>query len=207
MSGHRATPQGDSVHRILAAAERAFAEQGLAGARTDAIASAAGVNKALLYYYFGSKERLYTAVLRSHFEPLREVVRKTLDGKANPKAKLLRYVESYFGFLDSRRNYPLLLQREMVSGGRELEEIVKTYFRPAYRRLVRVMEKGIKRGEFRKVDVHNAVITLIALTVFYFGAAPLLKRVLGRDAYSPKNVARRKASVFDFLEHGLMRRS
>lgn len=203
----KANPDGDSARRILAAAERAFAEQGLAGARTDRIASAAGVNKALLYYYFGSKERLYTAVLQSHFNPLMEVVRKSLDGKARPRAKLLRYMESYFEFLHQRRHYPRLLQREMVSGGRELGDMVQRYFRPAYRRLVRVVEEGIQRREFRKVDVRNAVLTLIAVTVFYFGAAPLLRRVLGRDAYTPKSVARRKAAVFDFIEHGLFRRA
>src|SRR5580658_11231097 len=81
--------------KILAAAERAFARHGLAGARTDAIAAEAGVNKALLYYYFKDKEKLYEAVIEGH---LREFNRRALDVLEAPGPAgvlLLRYVDMH----------------------------------------------------------------------------------------------------------------
>ncbi len=69
---------------ILAAAGRAFARHGLAGARTDAIAAAAGVNHALLYYYFRSKEHLYQAVLEDHFAGFNAQALKVLASPARP---------------------------------------------------------------------------------------------------------------------------
>src|SRR4051812_3781916 len=77
---------------ILAAAETEFARSGLAGARTDAIAAAAGVNKALLYYYFKSKETLYGAVIEDHFKAFNERALPILLGEGSPGSLLLKYV-------------------------------------------------------------------------------------------------------------------
>ena len=66
---------------ILKAAERIYAECGLAGARTEAIAAAAGVNKALLYYYFESKEDLYRAVVGTHLREFHRQAEEVLSAK------------------------------------------------------------------------------------------------------------------------------
>src|ERR1022692_1875258 len=76
---------------ILRAAERIYAESGLAGARTDAIAAAAGVNKALLYYYFKSKEGLYQAIVGSQLEQFQQQAREVLSAKGPAGPILLRY--------------------------------------------------------------------------------------------------------------------
>src|SRR5580698_10625831 len=77
---------------ILAAAGRIFAGSGIAGARTDAIAAAAGVNKALLYYYFKNKESLYEAVVGDHFDEFNRQALAVLTAPGASRAVLLRYV-------------------------------------------------------------------------------------------------------------------
>src|SRR5580704_6661864 len=103
---------------ILSAAGHLFAKSGLAGARTDAIADAAGVNKALLYYYFKSKESMYEAVVEDHF---REFNRQALEILAAPgpaRAVLLRYVGLHFDFISARHQSGALFQQMMMNGGK-----------------------------------------------------------------------------------------
>jgi len=89
--GSRGRPE-ESRAAILQAAVREFSREGVAGARTDAIARAAGVNKALLYYYFKDKETLYGAVLDQVFGGLQESIGAALSSDLPPREKLLAYV-------------------------------------------------------------------------------------------------------------------
>src|SRR5216684_5057337 len=95
--GTRGQPE-ESRAAILKAAVTEFAEHGIAGARTDAIARAAHVNKALLYYYFEDKEELYEAVLDHVFSGLRARVMPVLKSKLPPRQKILEYLGAYFDY-------------------------------------------------------------------------------------------------------------
>lgn len=190
---------------LLAAAERLFADRGLAGARTEEIAAAAGVNKALLHYYFDTKEKLHRAVLANLFEQFLASVGEPLADTASPRAALLRYVDHHFAFLEEHPNYPRLLQREMMSGEPHLRPLVRRYLRPLYLGLARLLRAGIRRGEFRPVDVDNMVVSLIAVTVFYFAASPVVNLILAWDVNDRRRVAARKRAVVDFVRHGLLR--
>lgn len=195
----------DTRAALLAAAERIFAERGLAGARTEEIAGAAGVNKALLHYYFETKEKLHRAVLENLLERFAASVREPLGDRRDPRAALLGYVERHFAFLRAHPNYPRLFQRQLMSGGPYLRVLVGRYLRPLYGTLARTLRAGIRRGQFRPVDVNNTVVSLIALTVFYFAAAPVLSQIFGRDVYEERLVAARQRAVMDFIRHGLLR--
>lgn len=188
---------------LLVAGERLFAERGLDGARTEEIARAAGVNKALLHYYFGTKEKLYRAVLENLFQQLVVTLDLALAHPDSPRTTLLRYIDHHFEFLHRHRHYPRLLQREVMSGGPFLRTIAQRYFRPLQRRLARLLRAGIRRGEFRPVDIQNTIISFIGISVFYFAAAPVLKHLLGEDPYCQRRVTARKRAVLDFLRHAL----
>jgi TetR/AcrR family transcriptional regulator len=184
---------------ILAAAGRIFATSGLAGARTDAIAAAAGVNKALLYYYFKSKESLYEAAVEDHLSQALEVL--TAPGPA--RAVLLRYVSLHFDFISARHQSAPLFQQLMMAGGKFLERLIRKYFAPRSEALGKLIQRGMRNGEFRRVDPFHSAVSIASLIVFYFSAAPVLQ-LLGRpDAYSAVNLKRRKQEVLDFIRHGL----
>src|SRR5271169_2862144 len=131
--GTRGQPEA-SRDAILQAALAEFAQEGLAGARMDAIAAAAGVNKALLYYYFRDKESLYGAVLDRFFIRLTERVMTELDGTAPLGERLLRYTCAHFDCVAESPYYARLFQGELMSAGRgsstHLTRIAGLYIRP-----------------------------------------------------------------------------
>jgi TetR/AcrR family transcriptional regulator len=192
-----------TARRIVATAEQIFAEQGLAGARMDEIARAANVNKALLYYYFRSKEELYRFVLETLLSQLRARIGAQSAVPVPPSRRLAAVIDNFFDFVQQHPNYPRLVQRVMMSRGPHLEWIISEYYRPLHVQLVGLIEEGISAGEFRRVDTRNTALTVVSIMVFYFAAAPVLSRILGHDPLQPREVAQRRKAVHDFLEHGL----
>lgn len=188
---------------ILAAAGRIFADSGLAGARTEAIAAAGGVNKALLYYYFKSKDRLYAAVIEEQFQDFNRRALAVLAAPGPARGVLLRYVELHFDFISTRRRYASLYQQLMMAGGKPLERLVRRYMVPRSQALGRLLERGMRAGEFRRTERLHTALSIVALIVFYFSAAPVLQLLGHADAYSEANLKRRKQEVLDFIRHGL----
>ena len=204
--GRKKVENPATARRILAAAEHEFAARGMAGARTDEIAAAAHANKAMLYYYFGNKNQLHRAVLENLFGQLREVVYAPVPGTSTPRNRLFGFVNGYFNFLATHPNYPRLVQREAMSATPKFEWIVREYFRPFHRRLSGLIEEGIAAGEFRKVDAHNTVFTLLGMMVFYFAASPALSKLAGKNLLSARALERRRSALLDFVNHGLIRK-
>ena len=206
--GSRRKPEA-SRGAILQAAVGEFAREGVAGARTDAIAGAAGVNKALLYYYFKNKEALYGAVLDLVFGGLTQAVNKVFAGDLPPRKKLLAYAGTHFDYIAHHPLYPRIVQAEMMRAGRgkapHLERMVKQYFRPLTGKLGEVLAQGIASGEFRPVDPMQFIPSMISMIVFYFTNAPVLRLMTGEDPLSPQRVAERRAAVLDLISAALFK--
>lgn len=188
---------------ILAAAEDVFAGAGLDGARIDAIAAAAGVNKALLYYYFTSKDGLYEAVMDDHFREFNRQALAVLETPGPAGAVLLRYVGLYFDFISSRRRYAALYQQLMTARGERLARLVRRYLVPRNTAFKKLLDRGMRAGEFRRVDARHTAMSVVSLIVFYFSAAPVLQVLGHADAYDAASLKRRKREVLDFIRHGL----
>jgi len=204
--GRKKAEHPEAARRILDAAEQIFAARGLAGARTDQIAAAARVNKALLYYYFESKQRLHRAVLERLFGQLQHSIRAADSGSGSASDRLLAFVTGYFDFVASHPAYPRIIQRALMESSPQLDWMVRNFFRPLlFERLSRTIADGVKKREFRRVNPNHAVFSIIAITVFYFAAAPVLSVLLGRNALERQAVAARKEAVLDFLRCGLFR--
>lgn len=204
--GSRGQPQ-ESRAAILQAAAKEFADHGIAGARTDAIAREAGVNKALLYYYFKDKETLYGAVLDHAFSGMKTTVFTVLDSELPPREKIMAYAGAYFDFIASNQIYPKLMQREMMrareGNSLHIDRLVKTYFQPIYRRVGELLHRGIAEGEFRKVDPAHFVPSMISMIVFYFSSAPVMQRIVHFNPLAPQRIAERRAAVLDFISSAL----
>jgi AcrR family transcriptional regulator len=192
-----------TARRIVAAAEEIFAAQGLAGARMDEIARVAKVNKALLYYYFKSKEELHRFVLDTLLSQLGAGQKASTAVPASPRGRLGAVIDHFFHFVQRHPNYPRLIQREVMDRGANLDWIVSEYYRPLNKRLVQTIEEGIAAGEFRPVDAQDAAVSIISIMAFYFAAVPVLSRILGHDALRPQETEKRRKAVHDFIEHGL----
>jgi TetR/AcrR family transcriptional regulator len=206
--GSRGQPE-ESRAAILQAAAQEFADHGIAGARTDAIAREARVNKALLYYYFKDKETLYGAVLDDAFSGLKATVFRVFDSDLPPREKILAYVGAYFDFVASHQLYPRLMQREMMRAregrSQHLDKIVKNYIEPIFVRLSKVIRQGIAEGEFRVVDPVHFVPSMVSMIVFYFSSAPMMQKIVGFNPLTPERIAERRAALLDFISAGLFR--
>ena len=204
--GASGTPHTRTI--ILNAAEHIFAESGLAGARIDAIARAAGVNKALIYYYFKSKDALFLAVVERHMKEFSLQALDLLASSRSVKDKVLDYVSMHFDFIAARTDYPRLFQRFMMGDSRPFLRIRQKYFSPVAKKFQAVIRQGIRSGEIAASDSAHTAISLVALTVFYFSAAPMLKASgIIDDPYRKSQLARRKKEVLNFASRALFRNS
>src|SRR6266850_1608793 len=204
--GSRGKPE-QSRAAILKAAINEFADHGIAGARTDAIARAARVNKALLYYYFKDKEAIYQAVLDHVFSGLRDTVVPVLEGNLPPRRKLLTYVGAYFDYIAANPCFPRVVQGEWIRTGidsmGQMKRVARSYFQPIYQRLGEVLREGIAAGEFRPIDSAQFIPSMVAIIIFYFSAAPIIKTLMKVDPLAPERIAERRAFVLDFITAAL----
>lgn len=203
--GTRGRPE-QSRAAILKAAVGEFAREGVAGARTDAIARTAGVNKALLYYYFKDKEALYEAVLDEVFIGVREAIREALSQPLPPKERLCAYVRAHFDYIASHQLYPRIVHAEFLRAGKEptrLQRVAREYFRPIFAELAGLLQEGAAAGDFRQVDPVHFIPSMISMIVFFFTTAPIMKIVAGFDPMSPERLAERRAAIVDIISAAL----
>lgn len=195
----------DARRAILRSAERIFSEKGLEGARTDAIARAARVNKALLYYYFKSKDDLFLAVFDEYMREAHCEIMQILSGAGSEKEIVLRYAAALFDRLSQRPDAYLLFQRFIMSNPRLVDRLAKKYFLPRFRKMTAVIRRGVRRGEFRPVDASQASICVGALIVFYFSSGPIRKMMTHIDPFSPRVLKKRKREMMEFIRYGLFK--
>ena len=207
--GTRGHPE-ESRAAILKAAVAEFAEHGIAGARTDAIARAAHVNKALLYYYFKDKDALYEAALDHVFSGLRERVMPVFESKLPPRQKILEYVGAYFDYIAANPQFPRVVQGEWMRSGAKgnapMQRVAQKYFRPIFEKLAGLLRQGIAAGEFRAVNPMDFVPSVVGVIIFYFSSAPLMKTLMKVDPLSEERIRERRAFVLEFISAALFRR-
>lgn len=201
--GSRGEPEKTRA-AILAAALQEFAHKGSAGARTDEIARNAGVNKALLYYYFKDKEGLYAAVLEQVFAGLSTQVMAVLERTGlSPREKLLLYVQTHFDAMANSPLFPRVLQREFMRIGRETaslgNRVLERYGRPIYTRLTRLIEEGCEGGAFRACEPAQTVTSIFGVIFYYFISIPAQQLMSAGDPFSRERIAERRAAVLDFV--------
>jgi TetR/AcrR family transcriptional regulator len=209
-AGSRGKPE-ETREAILHAALKEFAQEGVAGARTDAIARAAGVNKALLYYYFGDKETLYGAVLDTVFSGLSEAVLAALDSRTEPREKILAWAAAHFDYVAHSPVAPRLVQRELMRAGRSgsphMRRLADRYLRPVFMKLNQTLRAGMEAGEFRKVDPVHFILSTVAMIVFYFGSTSMIEIMTHTDPLAPERIAERRFAVLDMVAASLFLKS
>ncbi len=190
--------------RILDAALSEFSAYGLAGARTDRIAAAAGVNKALLYYYFESKENLYIAALEMIAGKIRDRSMAVFLSAATPGERLLRTALDHFDRILAQREFQSLMQQEMMrlhngeSGG-AMPVLVKRVFAPLHAMFQATVREGINSGELIDVDPFQIPLAAMGANVFYFLSAPVWRLIMPIEPFAADALAARRKALVEFL--------
>jgi TetR/AcrR family transcriptional regulator len=193
--------------RILEAAVRQFSENGLAGARTEQIAEEAGVNKALLYYYFKGKDDLYAAAIESVAEGVRATSLAAFDGNSSAGERFLSAVLNHFDRIHTNRAFQSLMQQEMIRLHRgednALTPLVDSVFRPVMQRMQEVLGEGIHAGELIAVDPAQIRYAALGANVFYFLSAPLMQLIQGAELLTPATLELRRRAAIEYLGQAL----
>ena len=189
--------------RILDAALRIFSAEGLAGARTEKIAAAAGVNKALLYYYFESKEKLYLAALESVTARVRDSSMAAILADASPGERILRVALNHFDRILTQREFQSLMQQEMIRmhKGEEgaLPILVKRVFEPLHAALKTTVREGMESGELIEADWLQFPLVALGANVFYFLSAPIWRLIMDFEPLDPEVLRARRVAMVEFL--------
>ena len=185
--------------KLLTAARREFAASGLAGARVDEIAARAGVNKQLVYHYFGDKDALYLAVLEWVYEEIRAQERKlNLEGLP-PQHAIKRLIEASFDHLAAHPDFIVLLNDENRGGARHVRgsRKLEAMHSPLVSLVSTLLREGVRAGVFRRgINPVHLYISIAGLSYFYFSNTPTLSAIFGKDLSSPAaRRARRKHVV------------
>jgi TetR/AcrR family transcriptional regulator len=169
----------DTKQKILLAARNEFSRKGFDGARVDAIARAAGINKAMIYYHFTSKERLYQAVLAELFEKVSSFVARLLGEDLPAEKRFEELARFYVDVFENAPEFPPLILREMASGGERIREMFSQALLEAEvpRKVRALLDEGVRRGTFRPVDPVHAVTSFIGMNLFYLLFQPLIHSV------------------------------
>jgi AcrR family transcriptional regulator len=169
----------DAERRILAAAHEVFLRRGTAGARMQEIADEAGVNKALLHYYFRNKERLAQAVFEAAAVEMFGFVFQLLRSPAALEEKVRAVVAAEVEFLMARPYLPGYILSELHHHPERITRIVGTVGAPPLEVLRGQLEEGARTGRLRRMGVEEFVINLVSLTVFPFAGRAMIEALLG----------------------------
>ncbi|SFO80448.1 transcriptional regulator, TetR family [Bradyrhizobium sp. Ghvi] len=208
-SGDTAPQRRDPVatrKKLLTAARLEFARHGFAGARVDEIAERAGVNKQLVYHYFGDKDALYLAVLEWVYEDIREQERRlNLEGLAPEKA-IRRLIEASFDHLATNPDFIVLLNDENRGGARHVRGSTRleAMHSPLVKSVSHILHEGVRSGLFRKgIDPVQLYISIAGLSYFFFSNTPTLSAIFGKDLSSRTARRARRRHVVDLVLQSL----
>jgi TetR/AcrR family transcriptional regulator len=192
--------------KLLTAARREFAKNGLAGARVDEIAARAGVNKQLVYHYFGDKDALYLAVLEWVYEEIRTQERKlNLEGLP-PEQAIRKLIESSFDHLALHPDFIVLLNDENRNGARHVRASlrIEDMHSPLVSMVSKILKQGVQAGTFRKgINPVHLYISIAGLSYFFFSNTPTLSAIFGKDLSSVAARQARRKHVVDLVMQAL----
>lgn len=195
----------DTETRIFQAAEKEFFEKGYAGARTASIAEAAGVNHAMLHYYFRTKDKLFERIISGKIAVLGKTMLNAIgDSKLPLEDRIRQGVEQHFDFLSANQNLPRFIINEVLSRPEYIEVMkqnISNTIGNSLNDLQQEIDMCASQGKCEQTDVRNLLIDIISLNIFPFMAAPYLKETVGifYKSYDDFFAMRKKENVETIL--------
>lgn len=193
---------------ILSAARSEFAAKGLTGARVNVIAARAGVNKQLIYYYFGSKDDLYRAALEAVYTEIRTQERSLNLDDMKPEQAMTTLIGFSFDYLAHHPDFIGLLNHENAQGAQHVRKssAIRDTNSPLIALIASTLARGIKAKLFRRgVDPVELYISVAGMSYFFFSNRLTLSSIFGRDLEATQAVDAYRRHVVAFAMAGLQR--
>ena len=195
---------------ILAAARREFAGHGFSGARVEAIARAAGCNKAMLFYYFSSKEKLYRAVLDQALAEIFAEIGSVVQARLTPESFMERFPEIYIRFLARNPDLPRILIFDLIHNPENISRTVGEIFRENAsfmpQRLLDMIRAWHAQGLISEADPLHFMLNVVSLSIFSFVGRPMVEAISGFKVRDEDEFYRtRIQSVVHILKKGMLK--
>lgn len=199
--------QNTTETRILKTAIQLFSENGFHGTTVDAIVAEAKVNKRMVYYYFGNKEKLYESVLTEAYKRLEMLEEESAQESLSIEEWIKHIVRIYFDFLQNNPEFSKLVLWENLNQGRGLQSNPSKITKyPILKKLDQTIKRGVKEGQLREdLDARHLLINLIGLCQVYSSNQYTLSQILGMNLQSRRVLNKGIEHASELLLHGIMK--
>ena len=185
---------------ILESAEKHFADKGFYGARVQAIADDAQINKRMIYEYYTNKDMLYEAVLETVYQRMADAEQAVIDQQYKGIQLIEAIVTMYFDFLEANPSFVAILLWENLNKARHIKHLTRAISRPTSQVLERELIVGQASGVFREnLDVKQTVISLITITFANFSNRYTLSQLFGIDLSTAAAMETRKRHTIEMI--------
>lgn len=194
-------PEGDGTEqRIFHAAHELFVQKGLDGAKMQEIADRAGINKALLHYYYRSKEKLYEQVAKAVLSRALPAVRNMIESEDPLEEKIARFIDFYIDLISRNPFVPLFVINELNKHPDRFFETILPKELPKPQVFIRQVEEAVAAGRLQPVRPKHLLVNIVSMCVFPIVAKPMMSIMLGLDAQEAKQfLSERKEEVKKFV--------
>ncbi|MBN1634379.1 MAG: TetR/AcrR family transcriptional regulator [Ignavibacteria bacterium] len=193
-------PDKDTEKRILDSARKIFHKKGLAGARMQEIADDAGINKAMLHYYYRSKEKLFSAVFQEAAERIFPEVSKILGSELPLFEKIKVLIENYIEMLKQNMYLPIFILHEIQQDPSRLVNIIMEDESKAFMKFFQDIEKAKAEGIIINTDIKTVIVNILSLCIFPVAAKPVISGIFNiRENEYMDYLESRKKSVTEFV--------
>ncbi|MCF6357886.1 MAG: TetR/AcrR family transcriptional regulator [Draconibacterium sp.] len=195
----------NTEEKILNAAQTVFIKKGMDGSRMQEIADQAGINKALLHYYFRTKQKLFEAIFAKVFKQTFPNIGKFILSEMPIEEKLGTFIEKYISLILRNPFYPSFILKEISRDPEFLATVIKSQgVNP--NEIFEMFEKEMEAGNIRRMDPRDLMINILAMSVFPFAAKPLINIMFfGNDKKAYNSfLKKRKDTVKEFVLNSIL---
>lgn len=194
------TKDSKTEHIILDAAKRVFQNKGMDGARMQEIADEAQINKAMLHYYYRSKQLLFEAVFNNAFSLLAPQLNSILNDESSVEEKIRNFTTNYISFISKHPYLPTFIIQELNRNPDFVLQMKEKKGFPNIEKFKKQIDVEIREGILKPIKAEQLFINIMALNIFPFLATPLIKAFVNIDDKAFKQLVEdRKTEVADFI--------
>ena len=190
----------NTEEQILDAAKNVFQAKGMDGARMQEIADKAGINKAMLHYYYRSKQLLFEAVFKNAFSLLAPQLNAILNDDSSIEEKIKNFTSNYISFIIKHPYLPNFIIQELNRNQDFILKLKENKGFPNLEKFKRLVDEEVENGIIKPISAEQLFINILALNVFPFVAKPLIMAFTNVDNKGYKQLMEhRKTEVADFI--------
>jgi len=190
----------NTENQILDAAENVFQRKGMDGARMQEIANEAGINKAMLHYYYRSKQLLFEAVFKKAFSLLAPELNKILNDDSSIEIKIRNFTQNYISFIIKHPYLPFFIIQELNRNPDFILKLKDGKGFPNLEKFKGQVTAEVENGTLKPIKGEQLFINILALNIFPFVATPLIKAFVNIDEKAFKKLMEeRKIEVANFI--------